>query len=222
MSCKTVNPNSKKGLRYAAHAWVDVIADGHPRQRCSRCAKLNPVGIPPEIRFWDHVEKGPGCWIWKADVNNYGYGRFTIYGAGLKRNVLAHRYAWELVNGQIPADKEMDHLCREVRCVRPNHLDVVPHRVNLERRPSHGKCKKGHPITGPNRKVMDVYKGRERVRCRICYEAYQRVLYPEVNCSRCGYRLYGRGKVKRDGEWVCRSQMYCDRRKTKVESSGGK
>lgn len=37
----------------------------------------------PESRFWQHVVKTDGCWLWTGSSRKNGYGR--IYGGGRVR-----------------------------------------------------------------------------------------------------------------------------------------
>jgi hypothetical protein len=85
---------------------------------------------PPEERFWPKVCKTETCWLWTAFKNRDGYGRFN---AGGNQPVLVHRFAYELLVGPIAEGLELDHLCRVRACVRPEHLEPVPHRENLRR-----------------------------------------------------------------------------------------
>ena len=149
------------------------MVNGHSRDRCIRCLKLNPLGVGPEVRFWDHVQKAPGdgCWLWTGDKINSGYGRFTVEKVGRKYlKVLAHRYAWATVFREIPDTLELDHLCKVTLCVRPSHLEPVGHRENLRRGLNGqrwGKCGAGHPYDGPNMRVYSTGP-RPKVRCLIC------------------------------------------------------
>lgn len=83
----------------------------------------------PEMRFWEKVNKTDTCWLWTASCGEYGYGQ---YGTGGK-NYRAHRYAYEMTYGKIPDDMVLDHLCRNVKCVNPSHLEVVDVRENTVR-----------------------------------------------------------------------------------------
>lgn len=80
--------------------------------------------IPPEIRFWAKVSKGPGkddCWLWTAWTFKDGYGGFDVDG----RTIIAHRYAYILAYGTIPPDLSVCHNCPNgdnPGCVRPSHL----------------------------------------------------------------------------------------------------
>lgn len=48
-------------------------------------------------------------------------------------SVGAHRVAYEMVVGSIPAGLDLDHLCRNRGCVNPWHLEAVPRGENLRR-----------------------------------------------------------------------------------------
>jgi len=59
-----------------------------------------------------------------------GYG--TVFFGG--KSHLAHRVAYELAIGVIPAGLSIDHKCHNTRCVRPEHLHAVTHGQNMENR----------------------------------------------------------------------------------------
>lgn len=82
---------------------------------------LAKVSIP------DH--RPPTCWEWQGAVDPNGYGRFHLDG----RMLGAHRVAYLLIAGAIPEGHDLDHLCRNRRCVRPSHLEPVTRQVNLLR-----------------------------------------------------------------------------------------
>ncbi len=77
------------------------------------------------LRFWEKVKIGDGCWEWAGAKVSKGYGNFWV---GPQRNSppkSAHRVAWELVYGNIPANKpNVLHHCDNPPCVRPSHLFV--------------------------------------------------------------------------------------------------
>src|SRR5690242_4725322 len=95
---------------------------------------MNPhakaLGKLPEERFWFHVNKTPTCWLWIGWKSHNGYGRFSINAS---KKVQAHRFAYELLRGPIPAGLQIDHLCRVPACVNPAHMEVVTASVNQKR-----------------------------------------------------------------------------------------
>lgn len=70
--------------------------------------------------FWDLVipEPNTGCWLWMASSNEHGYGRL-LWGTNL---VGAHRLAYELTRGPIPAGLFVCHRCDNPPCCNPAHL----------------------------------------------------------------------------------------------------
>ena len=90
---------------------------------------------PAERRFWSKVDFRGDCWLWTGSVarRRGGYGQFRLASAGRKRMVKAHRVAYELLVGPIPEGLEPDHLCRNPRCVNPDHLEPVTHHENVLR-----------------------------------------------------------------------------------------
>lgn len=115
------------------------------------CKKAFTLNIDPTKRFDTKVEKSSGCWNWKAATNTTGYGVFGLQGG--RRNVLAHVFSYERANGPVPDGLELDHLCRNPRCVNPAHLEAVTHRENMRRGAvtNQGVCRKAsHPMTPEN------------------------------------------------------------------------
>ena len=123
--------------------------------------------VPIERRFWKYVNKTDICWLWTGNISPNGYGRTSIEG----RTKYAHRVAYELLVGPVPEGLDLDHLCRNTRCVNPDHLEPVTHAENMRRgngasgrnaRKTH--CKHGHPFDEDN--TMFNCRG-DRV-CRVC------------------------------------------------------
>lgn len=76
---------------------------------------------PLAVRFWSKVQKqeGDGCWLWTGGADVAGYGLVRLDD---KRMTVAHRAAWALEHGPIPAGLCALHRCDTPRCVRPSHL----------------------------------------------------------------------------------------------------
>lgn len=80
--------------------------------------------------FWEKVNKTDTCWFWVHSKSN-GYGQFGYRVGGKVIVKKAHRIAWELTNGEIPQDKQVDHMCGLRSCVNPKHLRLVSQADNL-------------------------------------------------------------------------------------------
>lgn len=120
--------------------------------------------------FWAKVEKTKTCWNWTASTVA-GYGRFGCPGSATYETFgtsLAYRIAWCDLNGPVPDGLELDHLCNNPACVRPDHLEPVTHQENMRRRFERRQtCPNGHPIA-PDTRVAhyDVAYGDRCLPCR--------------------------------------------------------
>lgn len=68
-----------------------------------------------------------GCLLWTGALSAAGYGQIPV---GNDRH-LAHRWAWERVNGTIPDDKVIDHICRQPQCVEVAHMRLATRAQNV-------------------------------------------------------------------------------------------
>jgi hypothetical protein len=78
-------------------------------------------------RFWEKVEQTDDCWLWNANLDGYGYGRFRL---GEKKE-RSHRVSWELAFGPIPEGLHVLHKCDTPACVRPDHLFLGDRFANM-------------------------------------------------------------------------------------------
>lgn len=137
-------------------------------------------GRTVEARFRERVRKTDGCWVWTGQVQPNGYGRFAVTAA---YGPSAHRFAYELLVGPIPAGLQVDHVCHTAalragtcsggssclhrRCVNPAHLELVTAGENTRRwAAAKTRCKHGHLLTTEN-----TYRppgAPHRRQCRAC------------------------------------------------------
>jgi len=136
-----------------------------PKER--KASKRRPLAE----RFWEKVEKTDGCWLWTSTLNTWGYGQFQI---GRTKQYRAHRIAYELTYGPIPAGMHVCHHCDNPRCVRPDHLFLGTHLDNMRDRQAKGRynfvrprdefCRRGHKFAYHN--------GRQQI-CLECRKLYR-------------------------------------------------
>jgi hypothetical protein len=116
-----------------------------------------------KTRFYSKTRLFGECLLWTGAKNESGYGRFGQF--------YAHRVAYVLAYGEIPAGMTVDHVCRRRNCVRAEHLELVTQGANLLRSPNSissrnlkkTACPKGHPYSTFERK-----DGRLHRRCDTC------------------------------------------------------
>lgn len=131
----------------------------------------SPMGVPlptAEERFWLDVHKTDYCWEWVGYLYDGRYGRFHYDG----KMMPAHRYSYMIATGEIPPKHlHIDHLCRNTRCVNPEHLELVTPRENVIRgvrsRGMRTHCVKGHYLSPDNVRVE-----RGKRRCLTCSREY--------------------------------------------------
>lgn len=131
-------------------------------------------------RFWAKVNVlAPSeCWEWQGYRDKKGYGHYSCWPSPEEQVAgMAHRFAYEFDRGPIPEGLTIDHLCRNRACVNPSHLEAVPHIVNVRRGTAGARnrskthCKRGHPFSGENLRLVLRKRGaREWVerKCREC------------------------------------------------------
>lgn len=129
-------------------------------------------------RLWRGVQRRTPneCWPWKRARNAKGYGHASMEGA----KAIAHRAAYRLAKGEIPAGMIVRHTCDHPACCNPDHLVVGTHADNradaIERgRTTAGQatCKNGHAYDAANT-LWRLNGNRRRVRkCRTCHLAQQ-------------------------------------------------
>jgi hypothetical protein len=169
------------GRPHVARGWCDM----HYRRWA---AHGDPNYQPADLRarlLENTSQRGPDeCWPWTGTLSPKGYGRLSVNDAG----ALAHRSAYEIFVGPIPADQTIDHLCHKHdecaggkrcphrRCCNPAHLGLAPIVANAMRgnspfaknaRKTH--CPQGHPYDEANT-IVD----RGRRYCRVCKIARMR------------------------------------------------
>jgi hypothetical protein len=137
-------------------------------------------------RFWSKVDRSGDCWPFDGTGRPDGYRQFGVGSLtdGTRRNVLAHRFAYELAVGPIPDGQQVDHEChnRDKRClggpscshracVRPEHLVARTGRSNVLRSRAapavnlvKTHCPVGHPYDEANTYINS--KGHRG--CRTC------------------------------------------------------
>jgi hypothetical protein len=151
-------------------------AKGMCSMHYQRWKKYGSTDLPPRPSLTERlvarfrVGFGDLCWPWTGKAEARGYGTLLVGG----RALAAHRLVYELFLGPVPEGLELDHLCRNPNCVRPDHLEPVTHAENTRRgrggwnslEKTH--CPKGHEYATGNTYMVRGKNGNPYRVCRQC------------------------------------------------------
>lgn len=145
----------------------DFLAEKPTNRFCSRsCAamvtmrKRRPSADEYEVRFWCLVmSSSRGCWEWTGKLDRDGYGCFSAYILGRRCNK-AHRFSYQLHDGEIPTGLCVCHRCDNPKCVRHDHLFLGTHSENRYDCVRKGRSR-GNPNGAPPR------PGMQNAKCKL-------------------------------------------------------
>ena len=119
---------------------------------CRAVAAARPTASE---RFWVLVDRSGSCWTWTGCHTSRGQGHFALEHS---KAVLAHRFAWQDLGGELSANEKLLNTCGSLDCVNPEHY----YRASKQ-------CRRGHLY---NEETLSTRRNGERFKrdCRVCRE----------------------------------------------------
>jgi hypothetical protein len=155
--------------------------------------KGNTHDRPLIQRFLEFVEIDPNsCWRWTGVTGHHRNKIHPDFHVGGKK-VSASRWAYQYFNGELIKGCHVHHICRNRRCVNPDHLQLLTTK-------EHGKtfihspilvthCKRGHVFDESNTLYETGKRGIHR-HCRKCQSLSAHARYIKNNGSFIKCRYY--------------------------------
>lgn len=108
------------------------------RKLCSRACYREETAERWKGTGPDYIVDDGECWVWQRSLDTHGYAQARING----RTQLVHRVNYARAYGEVPP--QLDHRCRNRRCVNPAHLRPATNYENSQNLALAGRGRSGY------------------------------------------------------------------------------
>lgn len=128
-----------------------------------------PARVIERVRTKIAVDPDRGCHISTYSAASHGYAQVGWHEDGERIVTLCHRVIWYAEHGPIPKGMTVDHMCKQRKCVRVDHLRLLTNYENARRTKGRdwplGQCINGHPNS-----MLHTQRGGKII-CAPCMQA---------------------------------------------------
>ena len=109
-----------------------------------------PERVIARVRSKIEIDPDRGCHVSTYSVGSHGYAQVGWHDEqGVRTMTLCHRVIWIAEHGPIDPGMTVDHMCKQRKCVRIDHLGLLSNFENARRTAGRdwpiGQCINGHP-----------------------------------------------------------------------------
>lgn len=163
--------------------YESIVKSGRGKY-CSIDCSYNGKSKKTKEEFWDRLDKPggeSGCWNYVCmNYDKDGYAQIMYRGESYR----AHRFAWKLANGNIPAGMHVLHECDNPKCCNPGHLFIGTQQDNMADRNKKGRQAFGTSVNTAvltERDVVEIRKmlddGIRQADIAKIYEVHRSTIY---------------------------------------------
>jgi len=98
------------------------------RQELNRQRLLGSAAIDPDS----------GCWLWRGQISNSGFGRIMFSTKNGRAMESAHRASYLTFIGPIPDGTLIRQSCGNRLCINPQHLEAIQEKSAYQQQPAPG------------------------------------------------------------------------------------